>query len=135
MPFRRAVCPPIASTSRSTSWTWAGEKSRASFNNVSEMLDRYVASWLAVYKDVCDAIYYRHEQSTQALEQRMSCLNDRLKELRVLSDELVMPSPQLIDQASAEDRRAGPHRSLLSVANVTSIRPCRTSRSPSSASN
>ena len=90
----------IASTGRSTSWAWASAKNRAAFTNVSQMLDKYVADWMAVYRDACEATNFRGAQSSQVLDLRMSCLNDRFDELRVLSDSLTMPSAQLIDEAS-----------------------------------
>ena len=91
---------PVASTGRSTSWAWSSTRSRASFNKMSQVLDRYVAGWLAVYKDACEATHYRRDQSSNVLDLRMSCLNDRFGELRALSDALVIPSPQMIEEAS-----------------------------------
>jgi len=90
----------IASTGRSTSWAWASAKNRASFAKVSQMLDKYVADWIANYKDACEATNFRGAQSSQVLDLRMSCLNDRFDELRALSDALTTPSAQLIDEAS-----------------------------------
>ncbi len=64
------------------------------------MLDKYVTDWMAIYKDACEATNYRGDQSSQVLDLRMSCLNDRLNELRALSDALLMPSAPLIENAS-----------------------------------
>ncbi|HVR64676.1 MAG TPA: serine/threonine-protein kinase [Polyangia bacterium] len=90
----------VASTGRSTSWAWSNMKSRASFHQVSQMLDKYVADWLATYKEACEATHYRRDQSTHVLDLRMSCLNDRFGELRALSEALVMPTSEIIEDAS-----------------------------------
>ncbi|HXI58948.1 MAG TPA: hypothetical protein VNO55_22930, partial [Polyangia bacterium] len=90
----------ISSTGRSSSWGWASAGSRANFTNVSRLLDRYVADWSAAYKDACEATNYRRDQSAQVLDLRMSCLTDRLNELRALSDSLVTPSRQMVDNAT-----------------------------------
>jgi eukaryotic-like serine/threonine-protein kinase len=55
---------------------------------------------MAIYKDACEATNYRGDQSSQVLDLRMSCLNDRLSELRALSDALLIPSARLIEEAS-----------------------------------
>jgi serine/threonine protein kinase len=89
-----------SSTGRSSSWGWSNAVSRANFTNVSRLLDKYVADWSAAYKDACEATNYRRDQSAQVLDLRMSCLTDRLNELRALSDSLVTPSRQMIDNAT-----------------------------------
>jgi eukaryotic-like serine/threonine-protein kinase len=102
--FRSAAAEStaIASTGRSTAWAWSSKTSRASFNKISKMLDRYVADWLSIYKDACEATNYRGDQSAQVLDLRMSCLNDRLNELRALSNALVMPTTQMIEDAASQ---------------------------------
>ncbi|HEY2901799.1 MAG TPA: serine/threonine-protein kinase [Polyangia bacterium] len=87
------------STGRSTSWAWTDATSRSRFARVSQMLDKYVADWLTTYKDACEATNYRGDQSSQVLDLRMSCLNDRFNELRALSDSFAMPTRQMIDNA------------------------------------
>jgi serine/threonine protein kinase len=85
------------STGRSSSWGWADHRSRASFTAISRGLDKYVADWSGIYKDACDATNYRRTQSTQVLDLRMSCLTDRFNELRALSDMLLVPSTEMIN--------------------------------------
>jgi hypothetical protein len=87
------------STGRSTSWGWANNRSRVSYTSASHLLDKYVRDWQETYKDACEATNYRKDQSAQVLDLRMSCLNDRFNELRGLSDMLVAPSSQLIENA------------------------------------
>jgi serine/threonine protein kinase/tetratricopeptide (TPR) repeat protein len=61
----------------------------ASFAGLERLLDRYVESWSAMYRDACEATNVRGEQSNEVLDLRMSCLRDRWKEVRALSDVLV----------------------------------------------
>jgi eukaryotic-like serine/threonine-protein kinase len=61
----------------------------ASFAGLTRLLDRYVDSWSAMYRDACEATNIRGEQSSEVLDLRMSCLRDRWNELRALSDVLV----------------------------------------------
>jgi serine/threonine protein kinase len=96
------------STGRSSSWGWANARSRTSFTNLSQMMDKYVADWSASYKDACDATNYRRDQSAQVLDLRMSCLTDRLDELRALSNILVRPTAQIIENASTSVLSLGP---------------------------
>jgi serine/threonine protein kinase len=105
----------FTSTGRSSSWAWANTQSRASFTSVTHTLDKYVADWLATYKDACEATSYRGNQSAQVLDRRMSCLNDRFSELRALSDKLVTPTRQMIEDASLA---AGSLGSIQQCSNV-----------------
>jgi tetratricopeptide (TPR) repeat protein len=56
-------------------------------------LDEHVRDWTVMYKDACEATNLRGEQSTEALDLRMTCLNDNLNELRAYSDELSSSDP------------------------------------------
>ena len=97
---RGANAGVTTSTGRSSSWGWADHRSRTTFTTISRGLDKYVADWSATYKDACEATNYRRAQSAQVLDLRMSCLNDRFNELRALSDMLVVPSTEMIDDPS-----------------------------------
>jgi len=113
------------SSGRSTSWGWANNRSRVSYTSASHLLDKYVRDWLTTYKDACEATNYRKDQSAQVLDLRMSCLNDRFNELRGLSDMLVAPSSQLIENAGQAAAALG---SLDQCSNVDVLRS--SSRSP-----
>jgi tetratricopeptide (TPR) repeat protein/predicted Ser/Thr protein kinase len=83
---------------------------------VEAMLDRYREEWLSMHSDTCAATYVRGEQSERMLDLRMGCLDDRLAELRALTEEL-----------SRADREVAVHavdavRALRSVA-VCADRP------------
>ena len=53
---------------------------------VSHLLDRYVAGWLAQYRDVCEATHLRGEQSADVLDLRMACLGQKVTGIRALVD-------------------------------------------------
>lgn len=55
---------------------------------VEPMLDRYREEWLSMHSDTCAATYVRGEQSERMLDLRMWCLDDRLAELRAVTEEL-----------------------------------------------
>ncbi len=42
------------------------------------LLDGYAARWLAMYRDSCEATHVRGEQSTEVLDLRTACLDERL---------------------------------------------------------
>ncbi len=60
-----------------------------SFANLSRLFDDYVGRWSRMYTDTCEATNVRGEQSHEVLDLKMSCLRDRLSELRAVSDVLV----------------------------------------------
>jgi hypothetical protein len=83
---RRAVRRPAIAQS-----IGGGDTARAkeTFGNLARLLDGYVGRWSHLYKDSCEATNLRGEQSHEVLDLKMSCLRDRLSELRALSDVLV----------------------------------------------
>jgi tetratricopeptide (TPR) repeat protein len=69
----------------------ASKRPRAAetFGNLARLLDGYVSRWSRLYRDTCEATNLRGEQSHEVLDLKMTCLRDRLSELRALSDVLV----------------------------------------------
>jgi tetratricopeptide (TPR) repeat protein len=65
-----------------------GGKSYAAdtFAGAARLLDDYVARWTTMYRDACEATSVRGEQSADVLDLRMACLNERLGNLRALTD-------------------------------------------------
>jgi len=82
---RAARRPAIAQSIGASSRARAGE----TFGNLARLLDGYVDRWSRLYKDTCEATNLRGEQSHEVLDLKMTCLRDRLSELRALSDVLV----------------------------------------------
>lgn len=64
-----------------------------------EALDAYSASWIAVYRDVCEATRVRGEQSENALHMRMACLERRQGELAALADVLSGADAKVAERA------------------------------------
>jgi hypothetical protein len=56
------------------------------FAATSRLLDEYVARWLSMYRDACEATHVRGEQSAEVFDVRMACLDGRLGNLRALSE-------------------------------------------------
>ena len=60
--------------------TGAGQAQRT-----ATALDTYVASWLQMHREACEATAVRHEQSEAVMQLRMACLSTRLKEVASLT--------------------------------------------------
>jgi tetratricopeptide (TPR) repeat protein/predicted Ser/Thr protein kinase len=88
--FARAGGPP----SSSSPW-------RDVWSHVEAGLDRYAASWLAMYRDACEATHARGEQSPETLELRMACLDERRSSLGALTNVLATSDAAAV--ASAVD--------------------------------
>ncbi len=56
------------------------------FRRVDEALRAYGDSWVAAYRDACEATHVRGSQSETLLDLRMRCLDQKLDELRALTD-------------------------------------------------
>ena len=69
------------------------------FASAAGLLDKYVARWTGMYKEVCEATQVRGEQSSDVLDLRMGCLNERLSSVRALTDLLATGEPGVVDNA------------------------------------
>jgi eukaryotic-like serine/threonine-protein kinase len=56
------------------------------FVAASKLLDDYLTRWTSMYEDACEATHVRGDQSDEVLDLRMSCLSDRLGNVRALTD-------------------------------------------------
>ena len=68
----------------------------ASFARVRAILDDFSRDWIRMYTDACEATQLRGEQSAEVLDLRMSCLNDRTRDLRALTDLLSSPDGEVV---------------------------------------
>nr|MBA3452074.1 protein kinase [Deltaproteobacteria bacterium] len=75
----------------------AGDTARS----VRAGLDRYVSSWTANLVDTCEAAQVRREQTPAQQELRTACLDERLGELRGVTDVLLEPDREVITNAYA----------------------------------
>ncbi len=66
---------------------------------VTKLLDEYATKWVGLYRDSCEATHVRGEQSTELLDLRMTCLNDRLGGLRALSDVFSTATNEVVEHA------------------------------------
>jgi tetratricopeptide (TPR) repeat protein/predicted Ser/Thr protein kinase len=65
-----------------------GAQARETWTRVEGALDRYASRWLGMYRDACEATHARGEQSSETLDLRMGCLDERRDDLRALTDVL-----------------------------------------------
>jgi tetratricopeptide (TPR) repeat protein/predicted Ser/Thr protein kinase len=65
-----------------------GAPARELWTRVEAGLDRYAGSWLRMYREACEATQVRGEQSPEALELRMSCLDEGRAALGALTSVL-----------------------------------------------
>ena len=59
------------------------------FWNVNRVIESYLESWLGMYTEACEATHARGEQSSEVLDLRMSCLNERLSGVKALERHLL----------------------------------------------
>ena len=71
------------------------------FATASRTLTSYAQSWAAMYRDACEATAVRKAQSTEVLDLRMSCLQERLAGLRALTDVFADGTAEVVDHAAS----------------------------------
>jgi eukaryotic-like serine/threonine-protein kinase len=69
------------------------------------LLDRYADGWLRMYRDACEATHMRGEQSSDVLDLRMSCIEERHVAMQALVDRLMAADQGTV--ASAVDAVIG----------------------------
>ncbi len=82
-------------------------------------LGRYSDDWVAMSRDACRATRVTGEQSEDALDLRMSCLGERLQELRAAGDLFVAADAKVVERAG---NIAGGLTSLADCANLDVLR-------------
>ena len=98
---------------------YAADSSR----EVARLLDAYSRDWAAMYTQACEATHLRGEQSPRLLDLRMSCLDDRRRELAALTDLFAAADAELVKDAVTA---AGGLRRLEACADsglLTSVMP------------
>jgi predicted Ser/Thr protein kinase len=85
----------------------------------SKLLDDYVRSWTSMHQDACEATQLRGDQSEEVLDLRMSCLGERLGNVRALTDVFVNADEGVVINAVSA---AGGLPSLGECADVGSLR-------------
>jgi tetratricopeptide (TPR) repeat protein len=91
----------------------------AALATVERTFDDYAHAWLAMHVDTCEATRVRGEQSEELLDLRMSCLDDRLTQLKTLSDVFTSADGKVVEHA-AQSAQSLP--GLASCADVAALR-------------
>ncbi|MCX4247343.1 serine/threonine-protein kinase [Paraliomyxa miuraensis] len=66
---------------------------------VEAELDRYASSWVHARADACEATWIRHEAGEQALDRRMTCLDERLAPVQAVVERLASADARTVAQA------------------------------------
>jgi hypothetical protein len=69
------------------------------FSGVSRLLDDYVRRWVDTYTEACEATHVRGEQSAEVLDLRMTCLREKVTEVRALTERLSLADATVVDNA------------------------------------
>jgi tetratricopeptide (TPR) repeat protein len=69
------------------------------FSAAIEQLDGYVASWLDMYREACEATAVKGEQSAEVLDLRMACLNERVVRTKAAIDVLAHADGTVVENA------------------------------------
>jgi tetratricopeptide (TPR) repeat protein len=88
---------------------------------VTRLLDDYASKWAGLYKDACEATHVRGEQSSEVLDLRMSCLNDRLNGLRALTDVFMSANAEVLEHAVAASHALTPLDGCSDIKQLKSI--------------
>ena len=70
------------------------------YGRVEQALDGYARQWVAMHTETCRATRVRGEQSEEVLDLRMSCLGQRLAELKALSDLFANADRDVLEKAA-----------------------------------
>jgi serine/threonine-protein kinase len=69
------------------------------FFAATALLDQYVAGWLDMYRETCEATAVKGEQSTEVLDLRMACLNERVLGARAVIDTFAHADATVVENA------------------------------------
>jgi tetratricopeptide (TPR) repeat protein len=69
-------------------------------STVERLLDDYAQGWLAMHVQACEATRVHGEQSELLLDLRVQCLQDRLNEVRGLTDLFVQADARVVERAT-----------------------------------
>lgn len=80
----------------------------AAAQGLSVGLDAWAARWQASWVDACEDTHVRHEQSDELFDLRMTCLRERLDEVRALQATLANPDEKLLRSTSRLTEQLSP---------------------------
>jgi tetratricopeptide (TPR) repeat protein len=99
----------------------------AVLRTVERAFDQYSQSWVAMQVDACETTHVRREQPQEVLDLRVSCLDDRLFQLKSLIDVYMTADAKLVEGA-AQSARSLP--SLGLCADIAALRAATPPRDP-----
>jgi serine/threonine protein kinase/tetratricopeptide (TPR) repeat protein len=105
----------IRSAFSKTGKSFAGQ----TFVATARLLDEYVGRWAAMYRDACEATHVRGDQSAEVMDLRMSCLNERLGNVRALTEVFIKADDGIVLNAVSA---AGALPPLDGCADVSALR-------------
>jgi tetratricopeptide (TPR) repeat protein/predicted Ser/Thr protein kinase len=103
-PRRRLVHEAFARTGK----TYAA----GTFARTAALLDSYVERWVATYREACEATRVRAEQSAEVMSLRLACLDDRVRDLRALTDVYVHADGLVV------------HNAISAASALPALEPC-----------
>jgi predicted Ser/Thr protein kinase len=71
------------------------------YATVTRLLDDYVRRWSSMYQENCEATRVRGDQSEEVLDLRMSCLSNRLANVRALTDVFIEADTGVVTNATS----------------------------------
>lgn len=86
-------------------------------------LDAYAAQWTAMHGEACEATRLRGEQTEAVMALRMSCLDDRKKDLAALADLFAGADDETIARAVPAAQALPPVSSCADVAALSAVAP------------
>lgn len=95
----------------------------ASFDRVSDVLDRYAVQWQEAHTDACRATRIRGEQTEDMLALRMTCLERRRQDAAALVDALAAADPATVTRAAGAARELGDVAACADLAALRQIVP------------
>ncbi len=73
----------------------------------SRSLTNYARAWAGMYKEACEAAVVHKAQTTEVMELRMSCLDERLGGLRALTDVFASANADVVENAASAANALG----------------------------
>jgi eukaryotic-like serine/threonine-protein kinase len=92
------------------------------WSRVERVLDGYGNDWIAAHKATCEATV-RGEQSSRAMDLRMSCLDQRLQQMAAAADMLARADHQIVERAGDITSGLASIRGCADLATLQAITP------------
>jgi len=89
------------------------------FTLVQGTLDRYATAWTDMHREACEATHVRREQTSEVLDLRMLCLQDRFNEVSALTSVLADANREVVGKSIEAAQSLRP---IEACANVAALR-------------